>query len=805
MATKRPASSTKKAAPVKKAAPAKKAPATKAPAKKAAPGEEGTGQEGAGQEGAGRRRRHPPRRPPAAKKAPAKKARAGQEGSPAKKAAAPAKKAARPRRPRRRRRRRPRRLRRPRRRTDQGAGIIKKAPPAKTPVRQAVPRRPAGLAAGGAGDARDQAEALKAEADALTFDREPGDVQFDDESGEGDTLAVERDFDLARAAAARQTIEEIDAALERIDKGTYGICEYSGQSHPAGASEGHPVGPGACRVQDPKLPLSTAANDPMTEATDTGSTGRIASGRRWAMVLGVAVAVIALDQLSKWWALRPAADRRRRRPDRVAAVQLAYNTGMAFSKGAGSGAIIGLVALGIVVVMAFAASRSTTKVQLVLIGVVIGGALGNIIDRLSGSARSTRSPGRPPRGSCGAVVDFIDLQWWPMFNVADAAVCAVDPPVLSSGLAGPKQAQPVETSRDDAIRPRRHPLSDDSDAPRPERPPRPTVTEDIPPALAGERVDRLVALITGCSRSEASELIGAEQVLVSRRRGAQGLAPSWTRATSRLPPIPHHAPRCRWPTRRSRCRGRAQRRRRHRDRQAGRASWCIPGRALRRHAGPRPARPVPGDRRRRRAAAARASCTASTGAPRACWWWPARRRPTPTSSHAALQPRRGPGLHRPRVAPPGAPPRRHRRPHRSVRRDPLRMTVAVDGRESRTHYRVDAEFAPAGRHVAADLPSWRPAAPTRSGCTWPSIGHPVRRRRHLRRRPQHFPMPRPFLHAARLASPHPGTGERWRSSRRCPPTCVRAGVARPAVRLTGGCRVELAVALGPGQLLAARA
>ena len=57
-------------------------------------------------------------------------------------------------------------------------------------------------------------------------------MQFDDESGEGDTLAVERDFDLARAAQARHTITEIDAAMERIDKGTYGVCEYSGEAIP---------------------------------------------------------------------------------------------------------------------------------------------------------------------------------------------------------------------------------------------------------------------------------------------------------------------------------------------------------------------------------------------------------------------------------------------------------------------------------------------------------------------------------------------------------------------------------------------
>ena len=77
-----------------------------------------------------------------------------------------------------------------------------------------------------------QAETLKAEADSLTEDREPGDVQFDEESGEGDTLAVERDFDLARSAAARSAIEEIDLALEKIKKGTYGVCEASGQPIP---------------------------------------------------------------------------------------------------------------------------------------------------------------------------------------------------------------------------------------------------------------------------------------------------------------------------------------------------------------------------------------------------------------------------------------------------------------------------------------------------------------------------------------------------------------------------------------------
>ena len=70
-------------------------------------------------------------------------------------------------------------------------------------------------------------EILRAEADALIEGREPGDVQFDEESGEGDTLAVERERDLALSAQARVAVDQIDAALDRIAAGTYGICVVS--------------------------------------------------------------------------------------------------------------------------------------------------------------------------------------------------------------------------------------------------------------------------------------------------------------------------------------------------------------------------------------------------------------------------------------------------------------------------------------------------------------------------------------------------------------------------------------------------
>lgn len=77
-----------------------------------------------------------------------------------------------------------------------------------------------------------QAQQLRAEADSLVADLDPGDVQFDEESGEGDTIAVERGRDLALAAKALEMIEEIDHALSKFDEGTYGICEVSGEPIP---------------------------------------------------------------------------------------------------------------------------------------------------------------------------------------------------------------------------------------------------------------------------------------------------------------------------------------------------------------------------------------------------------------------------------------------------------------------------------------------------------------------------------------------------------------------------------------------
>lgn len=85
-----------------------------------------------------------------------------------------------------------------------------------------------------------QADKLFAEAESLVKDRELGDTQFDEESGEGDTISIERERDLAVSAQHRQKIELVDAAFTRIAGGTYGYCLVCGDRIPVARLEAAP-------------------------------------------------------------------------------------------------------------------------------------------------------------------------------------------------------------------------------------------------------------------------------------------------------------------------------------------------------------------------------------------------------------------------------------------------------------------------------------------------------------------------------------------------------------------------------------
>ena len=130
------------------------------------------------------------------------------------------------------------------------------------------------------------------------------------------------------------------------------------------------------------------------------------------MSLLMSAVIVLLDQVSKAWALRDLADGRIIHVVWTMQFNLTYNRGMAFSRGTGIGPIIGVIGLVVVVLLLLSLRRADNALTRVATGLIIGGAVGNILDRLFRGSGWMR----------GAVIDFIDFQWWPVFNVADMAI-----------------------------------------------------------------------------------------------------------------------------------------------------------------------------------------------------------------------------------------------------------------------------------------------------------------------------------------------------------------------------------------------
>jgi signal peptidase II len=130
------------------------------------------------------------------------------------------------------------------------------------------------------------------------------------------------------------------------------------------------------------------------------------------MSLLIAVVIVLLDQISKAWALGVLADGRIIHVIWTMQFNLTFNRGMAFSRGTGIGPIIGVIGLVVVVLLLLSLRRADNALTRVATGLIIGGAVGNILDRLFRGSGWMR----------GAVIDFIDFQWWPVFNIADMAI-----------------------------------------------------------------------------------------------------------------------------------------------------------------------------------------------------------------------------------------------------------------------------------------------------------------------------------------------------------------------------------------------
>jgi signal peptidase II len=128
----------------------------------------------------------------------------------------------------------------------------------------------------------------------------------------------------------------------------------------------------------------------------------------------IVVTVVVLDQVTKIWAVAALSDGPVDVVGDTVVFQLARNPGGAFSfvSGAGVTPLLALIAIGVAVYLVRMVGRTDDRLMLVALSLILGGALGNLCDRLF------RSPGFLR----GEVVDFVSVGWWPIFNVADSAL-----------------------------------------------------------------------------------------------------------------------------------------------------------------------------------------------------------------------------------------------------------------------------------------------------------------------------------------------------------------------------------------------
>jgi signal peptidase II len=126
----------------------------------------------------------------------------------------------------------------------------------------------------------------------------------------------------------------------------------------------------------------------------------------------VVACVVALDQVTKSMIVSSLSDGRVVHLLWTLQLSLGYNSGVAFSQGQGLGPVVGIVAIVAIVLLFRSMMRATSALAAWGLCLITAGAVGNVCDRVF----------RGRGWLHGRVVDFIDLQWFPAFNVADAAI-----------------------------------------------------------------------------------------------------------------------------------------------------------------------------------------------------------------------------------------------------------------------------------------------------------------------------------------------------------------------------------------------
>ncbi|HEY5015648.1 MAG TPA: signal peptidase II [Streptosporangiaceae bacterium] len=146
---------------------------------------------------------------------------------------------------------------------------------------------------------------------------------------------------------------------------------------------------------------------------DSGSSGRAGTGRRVGVLVGTALTVLALDIISKVAVVANLSDRS---PVRLLGgfltLLVSRNPGAAFSIGTSMTVVFSVIAVSVIVVILRTSRRIRSIPWAITLGLLLGGATGNLIDRI------LRYPGL----FRGYVVDWIEIPHWPVFNLADSAI-----------------------------------------------------------------------------------------------------------------------------------------------------------------------------------------------------------------------------------------------------------------------------------------------------------------------------------------------------------------------------------------------
>jgi signal peptidase II len=157
----------------------------------------------------------------------------------------------------------------------------------------------------------------------------------------------------------------------------------------------------------------TGSAEPVSEDPTAGEAEAPSPPRRVRLLLSVAAIVLALDIVTKVFAVKLLT------PGQPVSIigdtvtwTLVRNSGAAFSMATGYTWMLTLIATGVVVGIFWMGRRLVSPWWALGLGMILGGAMGNLVDRFF------RSPG-PLRGH---VVDFLSIGWWPVFNVADPSV-----------------------------------------------------------------------------------------------------------------------------------------------------------------------------------------------------------------------------------------------------------------------------------------------------------------------------------------------------------------------------------------------